>query len=55
MYSLNNCFVSHYFIYVNLSVCLHVASMQVPAELEESVGSLGVTGVYEMPDVVAGI
>lgn len=54
MYSLN-CIVSHYFIYVYLSVCLHVASMQVPAEPEESVGSLGVTGVYEMPDMVAGI
>lgn len=42
-------------LFMYLSVCLHVASMQVPAELEESVGSLGVTGVYEMPDVVAGI
>lgn len=54
IYSLN-CIVSHYFIYVYLSVCLYVAGMQVPAEPEESVGSLGVTGVYEMPDMVAEI
>lgn len=54
IYSLN-CIVSHYFIYVYLSVCLHVASMQVPTEPEESIGSLGVTGVYEMPDRVAEI